>query len=134
MNIINYLVLSLPTDYDLIDSLEDIKFISIPAKFKYFFDLDYLRNYKGVKLPKTDLNIRTVLISAHQEGGEKNLYLYTLSQSGEIIDRLILFSIEGDTKQGNNVGDTFNIDKNYNIKIVKNYKINNSGKFIEIKK
>lgn len=51
--------------------LADIKFISIPAKFKYFFDLDYLSNYKGVKLPKTDLNIRTVLISAHQEGGEK---------------------------------------------------------------
>lgn len=126
MNIINYLVLSLPTDYDLIDSLEDIKFISIPAKFKYFFDLDYLRNYKGVKLPKTDLNIRTVLISAYQEAGEKNLYLYTLSQKGEIIDRLILFTIEGETKQGNNVGDTFNIDKNY--------KINNSGKFIEIKK
>ena len=136
--------MSLPIDYDLIDSLEDIKFISIPAKFKYFFDLDYLSNYKGVKLPKTDLNIRTVLISAHQEGGEKNLYLYTLSQSGEIIDRLILFSIEGETKQGNNVGNTFNIDENYhikitetsenNIKIVKNYKINDSGKFIEIEK
>ena len=135
---------SLPIDYDLIDSLADIKFISIPAKFKYFFDLDYLSNYKGVKLPKTDLNIRTVLISAHQEGGEKNLYLYTLSQSGEIIDRLILFSIEGETKQGNNVGNTFNIDENYhikitetsenNIKIVKNYKINDSGKFIEIEK
>lgn len=80
MNIINYLVLSLPIDYDLIDSLEDIKFISIPAKFKYFFDLDYLRNYKGVKLPKTDLNIRTVLISAYQEAGEKNLSLYTISK------------------------------------------------------
>lgn len=64
----------------------------------------------------------------------KKIYLYTLSQKGEIIDRLILFTIEGETKQGNNVGDTFNIDKNYNIKIVKNYKINNSGKFIEIKK
>lgn len=97
-----------------------------------------------MKLPKTDLNIRTVLISAYQEAGEKNLYLYTLSQKGEIIDRLILFTIEGETKQGNNVGDTFNIDKNYNIKIVeisennikidKNYKINTSGKFIEIKK
>lgn len=135
---------SLPIDYDLIDSLADIKFISIPAKFKYFFDLDYLSNYKGVKLPKTDLNIRTVLISAHQEGGEKNLYLYTLSQRGEIIDRLILFSIEGETKLSNNVGNTFNIDENYhikitetsenNIKIVKNYKINDSGKFIEIEK
>ena len=56
----------------------------------------------------------------------KKIYLYTLSQKGEIIDRLILFTIEGETKQGNNVGDTFNIDKNY--------KINNSGKFIEIKK
>ena len=51
--------------------LADIKFISIPAKFKYFFDLDYLSNYRGVKLPKTDLNIRTVLVSAHQEGGGK---------------------------------------------------------------
>ena len=47
-------------------------------------------------------------------------------------------------KQGNNVGNTFNIDENYhikitetsenNIKIVKNYKINDSGKFIEIEK
>jgi hypothetical protein len=134
----------LPIDFDLINSLEDIKFTSIPVKFKYFFDIDYLSNYKGIKLPKPNLNVEVVLISAYQEVGEKDLYLYTLSKKGEILDKLSLFSIEGETEQGENVGNIFNIDKNYKIKItttlqnekkiVKNYKINDLGKFVELKK
>lgn len=135
--------ISLPTNYDLIDSIEDSKFIPIPDKYKYFLGLEYLSNYKGLKLPIVNKDIKPILISAYQESGEQNLYIYNLSEESKVLDKLVLFSIEGETEQGNNIGNnTFNIDKNYKIKItrtlendkkiIKYYRINKNGKFEEI--
>jgi hypothetical protein len=134
--------LNLPINSDIIQ--HDEKFSSIPKNFQTFFQLENLDDYSALKLPFSQSNIQTIIVSAYQEVGEKDLYLYTLSKKGEILDKLSLFSIEGETEQGENVGNIFNIDKNYKIKItttlqnekkiVKNYKINDLGKFIELKK
>lgn len=134
--------LNLPINSDIIQ--HDEKFSSIPKNFQTFFQLENLDDYSALKLPFSQSNIQTIIVSAYQEVGEKDLYLYTLSKKGEILDKLSLFSIEGETEQGENVGNIFNIDKNYKIKItttlqnekkiVKNYKINDLGKFVELKK
>lgn len=85
------------------------------------------------------------MILANDASGQSILYLYTLSDDYNVLDKLELY-YSYDIDEGNIVT-TSNINENYKIQIkkteykketekilaIKNYLINRSGKFEEIK-
>ncbi|TWP22472.1 hypothetical protein ETU10_11025 [Apibacter muscae] len=138
--------LSLPLKYSLEFIDTPNKFILIPEEYKSLLDLKNFNNdFEGIALPKTKYNIKPLLILANDASGQSILYLYTLSDDYNVLDKLELY-YSYDIDEGNIVT-TFNINENYKIQIkkteykketekilaIKNYLINRSGKFEEIK-
>lgn len=124
--------------------IDDENFKPISNLYSNILGIRYLNDYNGIKLPNLNQDIKVILVSAYQESGEVNMYLYTLSQDYKIIEKFDLSYIEGETDSGKNIGREVNsISQNYTIKVTdylenakeleKMYKINDSGKFIEQK-
>lgn len=115
----------------------------IPQDYQHTLQLEYRDNYSGLKLPNPNKSTKLILISARQPVGETDIYIYTLSNRYEKLDKLVLFTIEGETLSGNNAGRTFKINSDHEIQITErreddttiktNYIINEEGKFIKIK-
>lgn len=135
---------SLPLYFDFNFIVEKPDFKSINDSYGNFLGLNDLRNFKGIALPNASKNIKVLLISANQESGENNMYLYTLTKDYRIIEKFDLSYIESETDSGKGIGRQIDsITKNYTIKmtdisetgeeIKKTYKINDSGNFVEQK-
>jgi hypothetical protein len=135
---------SLPLNIDFNFVIEKPYFININDSYRNILELNNLKNYSGITLPNINKNIKVMLVSAYQDSGEVNLFLYTLSQDYKVIEKANLYYIEGETDSGKNIGrQVNNISKDYLIKVTdylengkeleKTYKINDLGKFIEVK-
>lgn len=124
-----------------------IQLKKIPETYQRYLKLeDYSTEFKGGQLPKVGTEIFPIIISANDNGsGQEIILIYTFSKEFKVTDYLELeYSYE---IEYGNVQATFNIKPNYLIEIVKTeykdnstkiietkqYKINDSGKFIEQK-
>ena len=138
--------LPLKSKYEIVNSSDN--FIKIPNTFQSFLGLNHLDNFSGIKLPEINKNIKPFLVSAYDIAGTPILYMYIFSQDYIFLDKLKL-SDQEEIEYGY-IDTTYEITENYNIRIKtiehndktnldkilssKHYKINHSGKFIEIKK
>ncbi|MBX4132712.1 hypothetical protein JMI89_03585 [Frischella sp. Ac48] len=109
---------------------------------------NYLTNLNGIKLPKINNVIDTILIIGTQENEEKIVYLYLFSEQFNFSDKIILSSQIGMTRHNPATGDLpigfiyYNIDKNYFIERrqrfedetieVQHFQVTKEGKFQEL--
>lgn len=138
--------LPLKSKYEIVNSSDNL--IKIPNTFQSFLGLNHLDNFSGIKLPEINKNIKPFLVSAYDIAGTPILYMYIFSQDYIFLDKLKL-SDQEEIEYGY-IDTTYEITENYNIiiktiehndktnidKILssKYYKINHSGKFVEVKK
>lgn len=136
----------LKSKYEIVNSNDNL--IKIPNTFQSFLGLNHLDNFSGIKLPEINKNIKPFLVSAYDIARTPILYMYIFSQDYIFLDKLKL-SDQEEIEYGY-IDTTYEITENYNIRIKtiehndktnldkilssKHYKINHSGKFIEIKK
>lgn len=138
--------LSLPLKYSFEFVLDEPNFINISKEYQKLLDLENFDNYSAIKLPQISKKLKPILLSAYDDTGQSILYLYIFSEDYKFLDKLELY-YSYDVDSGNIVT-LYDIDDKYNIKITKiehkgdieriierkDYKINNSGKFVEVKK
>lgn len=82
---------------------------------------NYLTHLNGIKLPKINNAINPILISGTQENEEKIVYLHLFSEQFNFLDKIILSSRIGMTRENPVTGDLpigfiyYNFDKKYFI-------------------
>lgn len=136
-------LVSLPNKYNYDFMIEEKDFIKVPAELYTSFDFENYSNFKIAKLP-VEGNIKPVFFIIYDESGQLELYLITLDSDYKIIDKLKLYNSE--EIEGGSLSTTYEISKDYKIKIkeaklvgsgskviekdaqTKNYKMNSSGK------
>lgn len=129
--------------YDFISDEKD--FILVPKELYKMFDFENYSNFKITKLPLLG-NIKPILFIIYDESGQSELYLVSLDNKYNPIDKLQLYDSE--ETEGGSISTTYEISKDYQIKIKKaklvdsgskvieknikysNYKMNNEGKII----
>ncbi|OWP83146.1 hypothetical protein BWK59_12090 [Flavobacterium davisii] len=131
--------------YEFISELPN--FTKIQDEIKSQYQLDHLQNLQQVNLTNVG-EIKPVLVSGYLDSGESELYLILLDGSYNNKSKILLYSAEEIDGVGN-LSTTFEINKNFEIKITKNkisgngknnvklnsnvYKINNNGTFSKLK-
>ena len=134
--------ISLPNNYNYDFIVEEKDFIKVPNELYKTFDFDNYSNFKIAKLPILG-NIKPIFFIIYDESGQSKLYLITLDLNYKIIDKLKLYHSE--EVDGGSLSTTYEINKDYKIKIkeaklidsgskvvekniqIKNYKIESSG-------
>lgn len=138
---------SLPIQYSYEFLNEEKDFVSLPQNSYPIFKLKEVQNYKIAKLPVYN-NCTTVLLEVFQQSGQSELYIVTFDKSFNVVDKIILYTSK-EVDEGS-LSTTFEITKNYNIKIkncllidegsgikeinkkIKNFNINDIGKIVQV--
>lgn len=141
-------LIDLPNKYSYDFINEEKGFIQLPKEFYKKFNIEESDNYKIAKLPAYN-DLKPVLLIVYDITGQSKLYLVTLSNTYDYLDKIKLYDSK-ESEQGSlstiyEIGTTYDvIVKNVLIKDISNkvventikknqYIIDNNGKFVEKK-
>lgn len=100
---------------DFVESLP--RFTTVPSGIVSLWELDDSYHYKAIRLPET-LGARLVLLAVEFGRGMNLLWLYSLNDTYEAVDRLLLYvpSTLSNDQEGKRLAD-FSITSDYTIRV-----------------
>lgn len=121
----------LPQKYSYEFISDDKDFISLSNQLYGVFKLEDVDNYKIAKLPVYE-NFFPILLEVSQPSGQSELYLVILNKSFKMIDKIIIYTSQ--EMNSGNLSTTYEISKDYQIKIKNALLIGDGGKVKELNK
>ena len=121
-------LVNLPNKYDYDFIVEEKDFIKVPNELYKSFDFENYSNFKIAKLPVVG-NIKPIFFTIYDESGQSKLYLITLNLNYKIIDKLKLYDSED--VDGGSLSTTYEISKDYKIKVKQAKLVDSGSKVIE---
>lgn len=122
-------IIPLPIEYTYELVIEQNDFVTIDDALR-IPELDQLSDFKFAKLASLG-KIRLLLVSGYMASGQSELYLFTLDDSFNIVNKCMLYSFQ-ETEDGG-VATKFNIAKDYKISIIKEQTADRSTVILEEK-
>ncbi len=128
-------LVNLPIQYSYEFISDEKDFIQVPKELYNLFKFDHYSNFKMAKLLSLN-NIKPILFIIYDESGQSEMFIITLNNKYEIIDKLKLYDSED--IDGGSLSTTYEISNEYKIQ-VKEAKLVGSGlnvieKNVKIKK
>lgn len=108
--------LSLPIKYDYEVISEEKGFKSIDKEYYNLFPIQHQDNYKMIRLPIINENVKPIILITYNENGQSSWYLFTLDNQYKPISNIILYTSE---ELGNGISKStiYSVYKDYKISI-----------------
>jgi hypothetical protein len=138
-------LVNLPNQYNYEFISDEKDFIQVPKELYYIFEFEHYSNFKIAKLPSLN-SIKPLLIIIYDESGQSEMFIVTVNNKYEIIDKLKLYDSED--IEAESISTTYKINNEYKIQVkeaklvgsgskvieknvkIKNYKINVDGRIV----
>ena len=121
-------LIDLPNKYNYDFIVEEKDFTKVPSELYKSFDFENYFNFKIAKLPILG-NIKPIFFIIYDESGQSKLHLITLDSNFKIVDKLKLYDSED--IDGGSLSTTYEISRNYEIKVKKALLVESGSKVIE---